>query len=97
MARIVGWVIGGYLIMLVVVSVIALTVQTLEAWTGHSINELGRPLGWLALGIVFIVVTAWKVTAFIGVIGGMWITRDVSQVNHYGIDRPSFPMKRPKV
>jgi hypothetical protein len=97
MSRIIGWVIGGYLIMLLVVSVIALTVQTLEAWTGHSVNELGRPLGWLALIIVVIVAIAYTVLASTGIFGGMWITRHQKERNHYGVDTPEFPMKRPKI
>jgi ABC-type sulfate transport system permease subunit len=97
MGRIIAWVIGGYLLMLLVVSVIALTVRALESITGHSINELGRPLAWIAIGLVFIVVTVYKLTALFGVFGGMWITRNVRQVNQYGVDRPSFPMKHPKI
>jgi hypothetical protein len=77
--------------------VVSKSVQWIEAATGHSINELGRPLGIAAFVIVFIIVTVYKVTAFIGVFGGMWITRDVKHVNQYGIDKPGFPMKPPKV
>jgi hypothetical protein len=97
MTRIVGLIIGGYLAMLVVVSVIALTVRTLEAWTGHSVNELGRPLGWLALILVVLAGIAYFVLATVGIFGGMWITRHQKERNHYGVDTPEFPMKHPKI
>ena len=81
--RIIGWVVGIYLAIIVV----SLTVKTVEGLTGHSINELGRIAGWILIIGLFTGATIYKVIAFTGLFGGMWTTRHVRHTNRYGTEK----------
>jgi hypothetical protein len=66
-------------------------------WSGHSLNELQRPLAWIGLIALFIAATIWKVLMVTEVFGGMWITRNVKHTNRYGIESRRNPEKHPKL
>jgi hypothetical protein len=69
------------------------------AWTLALWLLYGRTmqtLGWVLLAWLAVACLTWFALAVSGIVGGMIITRKVKDRAAYGVDSPSYPVKKPK-